>query len=230
MKADRDHALDGRRRRRLEPVPREARQGRRRPLLQRREPGLDPRHLPQGDPAGLGPADRRGAVLPDPDLELADPARDRRRPAAAARLQRDDGQARRADGARHRARRPAARAVAVRPRALDRLDVRLDRPLGEELDRLGRASRSSSARWSAGRSRARRAAASRRRSSIAAGGRTCGSRASGQRRLGRATSTRPAWRCRPGPGAGDGHLHQVALGRLRGTDRVRSTAARTPSG
>ena len=29
--------------------------------------GLDPRHLPQGDPAGRRPADRRGAVLPDPD-------------------------------------------------------------------------------------------------------------------------------------------------------------------
>ena len=51
----------------------------RRPLLRGGEPGQHPRHLPQGDPAGLGPADRRGAVLPDPDLVVADPARPRRR-------------------------------------------------------------------------------------------------------------------------------------------------------
>ena len=66
----------------------------RRPVLRRREPGQHPGHLPQGDPAGLRPADRRGAVLPDPDVVVADPARRRgRRAAAAARLQRDDGQA-----------------------------------------------------------------------------------------------------------------------------------------
>ena len=41
----------------------------RRPLLRGDQPGVDPRHLPQGDAAGLRPADRRGAVLPDPDLD-----------------------------------------------------------------------------------------------------------------------------------------------------------------
>ena len=64
----RDHALDGRRGRRGEPLPRAARDPGRRPVLRRGEPGQHPRHLPQGDPAGLRPADRRGAVLPDPDL------------------------------------------------------------------------------------------------------------------------------------------------------------------
>ena len=64
----RDHALDGRRGRRLEPVPRGAREAGRRPVLRRGEPGEHPGHLPQGDPAGLRPADRRGAVLPDPDV------------------------------------------------------------------------------------------------------------------------------------------------------------------
>ncbi len=48
-------------------------------------------------------------------------------------LQRHDRQAGGADGAGHRARRPAARAVAVRAGAGDRLDVGLDRPLGAEL-------------------------------------------------------------------------------------------------
>ena len=48
------------------------------PFLRRREPGQHPGHLPQGDAAGLGRADRRGAVLPDPDLLVADPARLRR--------------------------------------------------------------------------------------------------------------------------------------------------------
>ena len=141
-----------------------ARPAGRRPLLRRREPGVDPRHLPQGDAAGLRPADRRGEVLPDPDLVVADPPGHRRRASRAARLQRDDRQARRADRARDGARRPAPRPVAVRPRPLGGLDVGLDRPLGEELDRLERLHRRSSARWSAGRSRARRAAASRRRS------------------------------------------------------------------
>ena len=64
-----------------EPVPRAARRAGRRPLLRRRQPGLHPGHLPQGDPAGLRPADRGGAVLPDPDLVVADPARHRGRAA-----------------------------------------------------------------------------------------------------------------------------------------------------
>ena len=63
----RDHPLDRRRRRRLEPVPRAARQERRRPVLRRGERRLDPGHLPQGDAAGRRPADHRGVVLPDPD-------------------------------------------------------------------------------------------------------------------------------------------------------------------
>ena len=50
-----------------QPVPRGPRQAGRRPLLRRREPVQHPRHLPQGDPAGRRPADRRGGVLPDPD-------------------------------------------------------------------------------------------------------------------------------------------------------------------
>ena len=86
----------------------------------------------------VGPADRRGAVLPDPDLVVADPARPRRRPAAAPRLQRDDRQAGRPDRARDRARRSAPRPVAVRPRAVGGVDVRLDRPLGQGLAGLGR--------------------------------------------------------------------------------------------
>ena len=198
--------------RRREPVPRAARQAGRRPLLRGDEPGLDPRHLPQGDAAGLRPADRRGAVLPDPDLELAGPARHRQRLPEAAGLQRHDRQAGRADGAGHGARRPAPRPVAVRPRTLGRLDVGLDRALGQELGAAGRGSRSSSARWSAGRSRARRAAASRRRSSIAAGGRTCGSRARTATARG-ATSTRrasPWWGRTSQPATVN--LNQVASG------------------
>ena len=50
----------------------------------------------------------------------------------AAGLQRDDGQARRADGVRDGARRPAPRAVAVRPGTLGGVDVRHDRQVGEE--------------------------------------------------------------------------------------------------
>ena len=88
----------------LQSVPRAARAEGRRPVLRRRQPREHPRHLPQGDPAGLRPADHRGAVLPDPDVVVADPARARRRPAAAPRLQRHDRQAGRAD----RARRPPA--------------------------------------------------------------------------------------------------------------------------
>ena len=91
------------------------------------------------------------------------------------------------------ARRSAARAMAVRPRASGRMDVRHDRAAGPRAGSAGRASPSSPARWWAGRSRARRAAASRRRSSTAAGGRTCAWRAS-MPTARRATSTRPAWR------------------------------------
>ena len=110
----------------------------RRPLLRRREPGKHPRHLPEGDPAGLRPADHRGAVLPDPDLVLADPARPRGRAAAAARLQRHDGQAGRPDRAGHGARRSAPGPVAVRARPVRGVDVGLDRSLGARLAGLGR--------------------------------------------------------------------------------------------
>ena len=165
----RDHALDGRRRRWLEPVPAGPRAAGRRPLLRRGEPGQHPRHLPQGDPAGLRPADHRGAVLPDPDLVVADPARPRRGPAAAARLQRHDRQAGGPDRARHGPRRPAPRPVAVRAGPVGRVDVRLDRPLGARLARLGAASRASSASSCRGRSRARRPAASRPRSTRSGG-------------------------------------------------------------
>ena len=56
----------------------------------------------------------------------------------APRLQRHDDQVGGAARARLAARRPDPRAVAVRPRPVRRVDVRLDRPLGQELDRLGR--------------------------------------------------------------------------------------------
>ena len=100
------------------------------PLLRRHQPGLDPRHLPQGDTAGLRAADRGGGVLPDQDLELPDPARDRRRAAEPAGLQRHDRQAGGPDGARHGTGRPAPGPVAVRPRAGCRLDIGLHRALG----------------------------------------------------------------------------------------------------
>ena len=133
------HALDGRRGRRRRTrswsSSRERGGGR---FYAAAEPGVDPGHLPQGDAAGLGAADRRGDVLPDPDLPLADPAGHRGRLPPAARLQRHDRQARRADGARHRARRSAARPVAVRPRAVGGVDLRRDRAMGARLDRLGR--------------------------------------------------------------------------------------------
>ena len=96
------HPFDGRRRRWLEPVPRGTGSEGWWPFLRRREPGQHPGHLPQGDAAGLGRADRRGAVLPDPDLLVADPARLRRGDALAARLQRHDGQGSGADGPGHR--------------------------------------------------------------------------------------------------------------------------------
>ena len=74
----RDHPLDRRRRRWLGTIARAARATGRRALLQRGQPVQHPGHLPEGDAAGLRPADRRGAVLPDPDGCLADPARARR--------------------------------------------------------------------------------------------------------------------------------------------------------
>ena len=117
----------------VEPVPREPRDQGRRPLLLGQQPGEHPRHLPQGDPAGLRPADRRGAVLPDPDVVLADPARPRRRAAEAARLQRHDRQARGPDGARDEPRRSAPRPVAVRAGPVRGLDLGLHRSLGQEL-------------------------------------------------------------------------------------------------
>ena len=49
----RDHALDGRCRWWLQPVPRGPRPAGRRPVLRRRQPVEHPGHLPQGDPAGL---------------------------------------------------------------------------------------------------------------------------------------------------------------------------------
>ena len=68
-----------------------------------REPVVDPRHLPQGDPAGLGPADRGGEVLPDPDRRSSPILRGHRgRLPALLGLQRHDGEARGPDGARHR--------------------------------------------------------------------------------------------------------------------------------
>ena len=138
MKADGITLSTRRRGRRREPVPRAARQAGRRPLLRGDEPVDHPGHLPQGDPAGLRPADRRGDLLPDPDVELADPARAGCRAAAAPRLQRDDDQVRRPERARHGARRPAPRPVAVRAGSVRGVDVRLDRPLGEGLGRLAR--------------------------------------------------------------------------------------------
>ena len=224
----RDHALHGRRGRRLQPVPGAAREAGRRPLLQRRQPGLDPGHLPQGDAAGLRPADRRGGVLPDPDLDLADPARHRRRAAAAARLQRHDGQARRPDGPRHRPRRPAPRPVAVRPGAVGRLDVGLDRALGEELGRLGRvlAVLQPDRRLDVpGRGERRHRGRVRRPRRAHA---TCASRASTPTGR-RATSTRPGWpssgrTSRPRPSTSS----QVAPGVYEAPGRDRCRAAPTP--
>ena len=227
----RDHALDGRRGRRREPVPlRKLARGRRRPLLRRREPVLDPRHLPQGDPAGLRPADRRGAVLPDPDLSSSPILRGhRRRLPEPARLQRHDRQARRPDGARHRARRPAPRAVAVRPGAVGRLDVGLDRPLGEELGRRGTSFStffSQMVGWTF------------------PGEESGGIEASFEDRGGRTYlrvesveddgSARDFYRTqrrahRAGPRAGDRRPQPGRPRRVRGADRARSTAAPTPS-
>ena len=160
------------------PFLRAARAQRRRPLLRRREPVVDPRHLPQGDAAGLRPADRRGEVLPDPDLVVADPAR-----ASTA--------ASRACSATTARPRSPPRRPSSSPRATTRSSrsgstasggrspgPRTRPAAGRRAGSAGTASRRSSARWSAGRSRARRAAASRRRSWTAAGGRTCASRAS----------------------------------------------------
>ena len=123
---------------------------------------LHPRHLPQGDPAGRRPADRRGDVLPDPDRSSSPILRGLEDGLpAAARLQRHDDQVGRPAGPRLAARRSAPRPVAVRPRAFGGLDVRLDRPLGARTGSAGRASAGSSASSWRGRSRARRRAASR---------------------------------------------------------------------
>ncbi len=160
----RDHALDRRRRRWLEPLPRAAREEARRPLLQRRERQLDPRHLPQGDAAGRRAADRRGDVLPDRDQQLPDHPGPRGRLPAAPRLQRHDDQVRGAAGARVAARRPAPRPVAVRARAVRGLDIRLDRAAGPRTGSLaGLQAVLQRSSWR-GRSRATRRTASRRRS------------------------------------------------------------------
>ena len=116
-----------------EPLPPGARDEGRRALLRRGEPRCDPRHLPQGDRAGRRAADHRGAVLPDPDLLVADPPRPGPGLSASPRLQRDDRQVGRADGPRDRPRRPAPCAMAVRPGSERRLDLRLDEPLGDKL-------------------------------------------------------------------------------------------------
>ena len=227
----RDHALDGRRGRRREPVPRAARAQRRRPLLRRREPGVDPRHLPQGDAAGLRPADRRGAVLPDPDLA-------RRRSCAGI-----DGGFPSLLGYNGTTAKPAAQTVLVTARddpLLAQWQYGLGRSVAWTSDStgrwakswiaLGRASRSSSARWSAGRSRARRAAASRP-SFVDRGGRTYLRVESVEAATARrATSTRPSVALvGPDLAAGDGRPQPGRAGRVRGAGRRRSTAARTPS-
>ena len=160
----RDHALDGRGRRRLEPVPREPRPAGRRPLLRRGEPVEHPGHLPQGDPAGLRPADRRGGVLPDPDLELADPARPRRRSArsCSATTARRPRRPRRACSSPPATTRSSPSGSTA---SAGRSPGRPTRPgAGPRTGSAGAASTGSSASSSAGRSRARRPAASRRRS------------------------------------------------------------------
>ena len=187
----RDHPLDGRRRRRRQPVPRAARPAGRRPLLRRGEPGEHPRHLPQGDPAGLRPADRRGVLLPDPDLVVTDPARPGPGPAAPARLQRDDDQAGGPGRARHR---PATTRSSRSGSTAwgGPWPGRRTRPgAGRRTGSAGPGSTGSSASSSAGPSRARRPAASRRASSRPARRPGCTSRASSPMAR-RATSTRRA--------------------------------------
>ena len=158
----RDHALDRRRGRRLEPVPRAAREAGRRPVLRRGEPRLHPRHLPQGDPAGRRPADRRGGVLPDPDRHLADPARPRgraSRSSSATTARRSSRRRSRCSSRRATIRSsPSGSTASAGP-----WPGRPTRPgAGPRTGSAGRASRGSSASSSAGRSRARRRAASRR--------------------------------------------------------------------
>ena len=157
----RHHALDGRRRRRREPVPRAAGGARRGPLLRRRQPVRHPRHLPQGDPAGLGPAARRGALLPGAHGLVADHPGPRRRVPVAPRLQRHHGEGGGHDRPRLRALRSGAGPVAVRPGAGGRLDVGRDRAGGRRAGSAGTASAASSASWSRGRSPARSPGASR---------------------------------------------------------------------
>ena len=161
MKAAGHHALHGRRRGRRQPVPGAAGGPWRRPLLPGDEPVHDPRHLPQGDGAGLRPADRRGALLPGAHRFVADHPRPRRRLPLAPGLQRHDDQGGGDRGAGLRPLRPGAGPVAVRPGALGGLDVRRDRALGERAGSAGMASPASSASWWRGRSPARSPAASR---------------------------------------------------------------------
>ena len=141
------------------PLRKLARAGRR-PLLRRREPVVHPRHLPQGDPAGLRPADRRGAVLPDPDLVVADPARDRRR---LPELLGYNGTTAKAAAQTSSSPRATTRSSPSGSTASGgRWPGRPTPPAaGRRAGSAGTASRRSSARSSAGRSRARRAAGSR---------------------------------------------------------------------
>ncbi len=157
----RHHPLDGRRWGRVEPLPAGPRHPRRRPLLRRGQPGRHPRHLPQGDAAGLRPADRGGAVLPGDHRLVADHPRARRRVPGTPRLQRDHDQGGRDPGPRLRSIGPGARPVAVRSRAGRGVDVGRDGALGPQLGRPGTGSPASSASWSPGRSPARSRAGSR---------------------------------------------------------------------
>ena len=184
------------------------------------QPGQHPGHLPQGDAAGLRRADRRGAVLPDPDLVLADPARPRgRRPArsCAATTARPPSRPPRPSSSRAATTRswPSGSTAWADPSR----GRRTRRVAGRETGWPGTASRGSSASSSAGRSRARRPTASRRRSTPSAAGRACTSRASSPTAR-RATSTRPrASLVGPGLEPTDGDPRPDRAGRLRGAAR-----------
>ena len=117
------------------------------------------------------------------------------------------------------ARRPAPRPVAVRPRAVRGVDVRLDRALGQGLAGLARLRPVLLASSSAGRSRARRPTASRRPSTRRTARRRCTSRAS-RPTARRATSTRrSAVVVGPDLEPHDVALAQVGAGRVRGAAR-----------
>ena len=163
----------------VEPVPRAAGRNGGGRFYAADEPGVDPRHLPQGDPAGLGPADRRGEVLPDPDLAVADPARASR--AGCPRC----------SGYNGTTAKPAAQTVLVTARddpLLAQWQYGLGRSVAWTSDSTGRWAKSWIG-WDGllevlqpdggldvpGRGERRHRG---RRSSIAAGGRSCGSRAS----------------------------------------------------